>query len=75
MIATFKKIRKVRQTPAHSIHENVFDQKYFKEQRQLIIDAHGAVKTLRMMFGNHPKVKQKEIEIPDYLSEGKIWTQ
>ena len=75
MISTFKKIRKMRQKPAHTVDENVFDQTYFKEQRQLIIDAYGAIRTLRMMFQNYPKVKEKGIEVPDYLTKGKIWTK
>jgi len=73
-IAILRKIRKMRQKPAHLVNEDQFDQKYFKEQREIIIDAYSAVRTLRLMFANHPRVKSAEIEIPGWLQEGKIWT-
>lgn len=73
-IATFRKIRKMRQKPAHLVNEDQFDQKYFKEQREIIINAYSAVRTLRLMFANHPRVKSAEIKIPDWLQESKIWT-
>lgn len=73
-ITTLRKIRKMRQKPAHSVNEDVFDQKYFKEQREIIKSAYSAVRTLRLMFANHPKVRDAAIEIPDWLKNGKIWT-
>ena len=74
-IESLKKIRKLRQKPAHSVSENVFDQKYFKEQRELMIEAYGAIRTIRLMFANHPNVRESNLNIPDWLVEGKIWTQ
>lgn len=73
-IEILRKIRKMRQKPAHAIDENIFDQQYFKDQRELIINAYTAIRTLRMMLENHPAVKAADIEIPDWLREGKIWT-
>ena len=35
-IKSLKKIRRERQRPAHAIDENRFDQKYFKDQRQIV---------------------------------------
>ena len=72
MFATFKKVRKLRQRPAHTINDDVFDQKYFKQQRELIKKAYGAIRLLRLIFANHPNAK--EYKIPDYLQSGKIWT-
>lgn len=72
MIQTFKEIRQLRQHPAHSIAEDVFDQKYFKQQRDLIIRAYSGIRLLRLIFENHPKVKG--YSIPDYLKKGEIWT-
>ena len=57
----------------HAINENIFDQHYFKEQRDLIIKAYIAVRTIRLMFANHPLVKSSGIEIPKWLYEGLIW--
>jgi hypothetical protein len=74
MLASFRKVRKLRQKPAHSVHEDKFDQKYFHEQRSLIIEAYGAVRTLRLVLANHPRVRANPPEINEFLYEGKIWT-
>jgi hypothetical protein len=74
-IAALRKVRKLRQKPAHAVNENVFDQKYFKEQRQLMIDAYDAVRTIRLLFANHRAVKSAGIVAPDWLQTGTIWTQ
>lgn len=71
MFITFRKIRKLRQSPAHAIKEDVFDQKYFKDQRQLMIEAYDAMHTLRLIFQIHPNAK--DYNVPKWLSEGKIW--
>ena len=70
-IAALKKIRKIRQTPAHKLEDNLFDLKYFHEQRELIRDAYTAVRTIRQLLANHPRAKGHDI--PDWLYEGKIW--
>lgn len=74
MLASFRKVRKLRQKPAHSVREDEFDQKYLHEQRSLIMDAYGAVRTLRLVLANHPSVKANPPEINEFLFEGKIWT-
>lgn len=72
MIAAFRGIRKLRQKPAHSVDEDKFDQTYFQKQRELIMRAYDGVRTLRLIFANHPGVKS--YKVPDWLDEGKIWT-
>jgi len=72
-IESLKKVRKLRQEPAHAIKEDIFDQKYFKDQRELILNAYNGIRTIRLIFANHPKVKRANIDIPDWLQEGKIW--
>jgi len=72
-MSAFKNLRKLRQQPAHSVKEDVFDQEYFKRQRQLIIKVYTAVRNIRLMFTNHPKVKISGIEVPDWLFKGEIW--
>lgn len=74
MIKAFKGVRKQRQKPAHAVDENVFDQKYFHEQRNLIQRAYGGVRTLQLLLANHPKVRASNIEIHPVLYEGKIWS-
>ena len=73
MKATFKKVRKLRQKPAHSVQEDVFDQKYIKDQRELILGAYRAVRTLRQILANHPGVKASPPEINEQLWKGEIW--
>lgn len=72
MIKTFKGIRRLRQKPAHKIDDNIFDQQYFKKQRDLMMDAYEGISLLREIFSMHPKIKG--FKIPDAISEGKIWT-
>lgn len=73
MFESLKKIRKLRQKPAHAVKENEFNQKYFKEQRTLIIKSYQAIRTLRLILANHPAVKSHPPEIGEHLKEGKIW--
>jgi hypothetical protein len=69
-----REIRKMRQKPAHAVNENVFDQKYVHEQRKLMIQAYSALRVLRTIFVRHPNVKAANIEIPEWLENGLIWT-
>jgi hypothetical protein len=71
MIAAFKEIRKLRQQPAHAIKDDEFDQQYLKQQRELMIKAHEAVRTLRIVFSQHPSAQGHKI--PEYLDTAKIW--
>jgi hypothetical protein len=73
-MGALRDVRKRRQKPAHAVDENVFDQQYFKEQRDLSIRAYEAVRTIRLMFENHPNVKKAAIEIPEWSRDALIWT-
>ena len=73
MISTFKMVRKLRQKPAHKVSPDRFDQDIFKKQREVVISAHGAVRTLRLILANHPRVIANPVEIPDWLFNGEIW--
>lgn len=73
VIDTFKEIRQLRQSPAHKIEDDAFDQKYFKQQRKLITRAYyRGIRLLRVIFSSHPDAKG--YSIPDRLKTGKIWT-
>ena len=74
MIAAFRTVRKVRQSPAHAIREDDFDQKYFREQREVMSKAYNAVLTIRLMFASHPAVTRSSYKVPDWLAAGRIWT-
>jgi hypothetical protein len=69
-IATLKKVRKLRQKPAHAVKADEFDQKYFQDQRALMMEAYEAVRTLRLVLANHPATKGHQV--PDWLFEGHI---
>jgi hypothetical protein len=73
MITTFKKVRELRQRPAHAADDNNFDQRYFAEQRDLVIEAYAAIRTLRMILANHPALAEYA-GVPDWLYEGEIYT-
>lgn len=70
IFSTLKKVRKERQKPAHAIQEDIFDSKFYKLQDDLINDAYRAVRTIRLLFSNHPDLK--DYKLPDWLYEGKI---
>jgi hypothetical protein len=68
-----RRVRKLRQKPAHALDENVFDQQYFKKQRDVIEEAYKAVRTLRELFESHPSVMAANINVPPWIQEGRIW--
>jgi len=74
LVKTFKDVRKQRQEPAHAVKEDVFDQTFFRSQRDLMMAAYSAVRTIRLIFANHPDVRVATVDIPDLLYKGEIWT-
>jgi hypothetical protein len=73
MFKAFRKVRHLRQKPAHTVNENLFNQTYFKEQRKIMIEAYNALRTLRLVLANHPKVRRNPPEIQEHLAKGEIW--
>lgn len=73
MLATFKKVRKLRQKPAHKVNSDTFDQAFFHKQREIVVRAYDAVRTLRLILANHPSVKASPPDIGEHLSKGEIW--
>lgn len=73
MFKAFRIVRRLRQKPAHAVNENLFDLAYFKEQRQIMIDAYDGLRTLRLVLANHPKVRLNPPEIQEHLAKGEIW--
>lgn len=70
----FRTVRKERQKPAHAIDDDNFDQKYFTKQRQILDETYNAIRTIRLIFANHPAVQNAKIDIPQVLFDGKIWS-
>lgn len=73
-IGVFKKIRKKRQAPAHDITQNEFNNKYAKDQRELMKEVYEALTILRHALEGHPLCRGKDFDIPESLNSGKIWT-
>ena len=67
-----RKVRKLRQKPAHVVEKDVFDHRYMAQQRELMMEAYGAVRTLRLILECHPDTYMGNM--PRWLKEGKIWT-
>ncbi|MDD3316316.1 MAG: hypothetical protein PHH67_01890 [Methanosarcina sp.] len=65
-----KKVRKERQKPAHNVQEDVFDKIYYVKQKELIISVYLSLRTIRLLFMNHPSARN--YEVPDWLDKGKI---
>jgi hypothetical protein len=74
-IEAMRRVRKLRQRPAHGLDDDKFDQQYIKDQRELMIQAYSAVRTLRLILENHPSIDASRIKMSDWLREGKIWTR
>lgn len=73
MMKTFRNVRQLRQKPAHKVDADAFDQELFKEQRSIVINAYDAVRTLRLILANHPKVNENPPKISERLYKGEIW--
>lgn len=73
MVAAFREVRKLRQSPAHAHRADAFDQEFFRTQRSLVIKAYDAVRTIRQAFANHPYVMRNPPEINEQLFNGEIW--
>jgi hypothetical protein len=73
MLATFRKVRNLRQKPAHKVNTDTFDQEHFRRQREIVVNSYDAVRTLRLILANHPAVKANPPDINDYLFKGEIW--
>jgi len=72
MIAAFREVRKLRSPRAHAPIEDRYDQKYFKQQRELILRTYKGVRLIRLIFQNHSSCWEYKVE--DFLYEGKIRT-
>lgn len=72
-IAVLRRVRKLRQTPAHALDDDRYDEALFEEQRALFVDAYSAVRTLRLMLQNHPKARPVLAEIDERVVKGQIW--
>ncbi|MFV0150868.1 hypothetical protein OBJ95_09550 [Empedobacter falsenii] len=70
VIKPFKKIRNERQTPAHKININNYDENLITKQKELISETYNSMRQLRYIFSLHHKARK--YEIPNWLENGTI---
>lgn len=63
--STLRKIRQIRQVPAHVLYSNQYDKSFYRQQNELIEETYQSIKQLRFIFQNHPA--NKNITEPDIL--------
>lgn len=68
IISPLKKIRKIRQIPAHQLIDNSFDISLYNKQNELVIETYKSIRFMRLLFSNHPATES--VKIPDYLFTG-----
>src|SRR6185436_5196522 len=71
IMKAFRKVRKLRSGPAHTIGDDEFDQKYLKQQRELVLEVNEALNLLTAILRLHPK--GAEYEVPEWWRSVTIW--
>lgn len=69
IIAPLKKIRKIRQSPAHELYNNKYDIDVYERQKELVDESYEALRAIRSLFMGHPLAK--DVKIPAYILSGK----
>jgi hypothetical protein len=65
IIAPFKEVRRLRQSPAHKFVDDEFSIKYQGKKEELIVEVYRSVSNIRRFFQTHPKARG--YEFPDHL--------
>jgi hypothetical protein len=65
IIAPFKEVRRLRQSPAHKFVDDEFSIKYQGKKEALIVEVYRSVSNIRSFFQTHPKAQG--YEFPDHL--------
>jgi len=73
IIKPLRKVRRMRQEPAHAIKEDVFDQKYIHSQRKIMIDVYESVHIFRLILGSHPYLNPESVK--ELEDDFKIWLE
>ena len=69
IMAPLKKIRKIRQAPAHELYSNEYDVDVYERQKELVNESYEALRAIRSLFMGHPLAKG--VKIPTYILSGK----
>ena len=71
VVKGFRKVRKLRQKPAHTIQEDEYDRTLPREQDALVEEVYLSLNMLRLALSSHPRARDN-YKPPDWLNEGKI---
>ena len=71
VVKGFRKVRKLRQKPAHTIQEDEYDRTLPREQDALVEEVYRSLNMLRLALSSHPQARDS-YKPPDWLDEGKI---
>lgn len=67
IVEPLKKLRKLRQIPAHKIESDVYDKTVYRDQNELIKEVYLSIHYLRIMLGTHPLAES--VEVPSCLND------
>ena len=70
ILRPLQETRKLRQRPAHLIHENVYDKTFLGKQKEHVESVYRSIRQLRHLFESHPDATG--VKIPDWLNSGAI---
>lgn len=70
IIEPLRRVRRLRQKPAHSFTTNDYSTEYYKKRKQLLWDVFNSLSNIRATFARHPLAQ--EVEIPDWLDNDQI---
>ncbi len=70
VIQPLRKVRRLRQTPAHAFTPDTFSAEYYTKRKQLSWSVFNSLSNIRATFARHPSACH--IRIPDWLDDGRI---
>jgi len=70
VIQPLRKVRRLRQAPAHSFTPNTFSTEYSEKRKRLLWGVFNSLSNIRATFAKHPRAHQ--IQIPDWLDDSRI---
>ena len=70
VIQPLRKVRRLRQVPAHSFTADTFSTGYREKRKQLLWGVFNSLSNIRATFAKHPRAHQ--IQIPDWLDDARI---
>lgn len=70
VVQPLRKVRRLRQTPAHTFTKDTFSTEYHSTRKQLLWDVFNSLSNIRATLAKHPR--GDHIQIPDWLDDGRI---